>query len=107
MMKAEIIEVVPRDSRGRVMTRKLIQRNAKLQDKVGSLFRKAAAKGDMIPRELLGVAFSNVGKVRRDVLDIVFQEFGRYLENFADNYSIKIRAELNFERKKPKSGRSR
>ena len=88
------------------MTRKMIQRKPKLQDKVGSLIRKAAT-GDMIPRELLGVAFSNVGKVRRDVLDVVFQEFGRYLENFADNYSIKIRAELNFERKKPKASKNR
>lgn len=56
-----------------------------------------------LPRDLLSIAFNNVGKVRRDVLDVVFQEIGRYVQDFADNYTIKVRAELNFERKKDKA----
>lgn len=86
------------------MNRKTLHGRDRLQHKVGSLIRKATiSTGEMImPRDLLGIAFSNVGKVRRDVLDILFQEIGRHVENFADNYTIKIRAELNFERKKDK-----
>ena len=85
------------------MTKKDLRRRDKIQDKVGNLLKKATfSTGERLPRELLGIAFSNVGKVRRDVLDIVFQEIGRYVQDFADNYTIKIRAELNFERKKDK-----
>lgn len=84
------------------MTKKSIHPRERLQ-KVSNILRKAAMSGDRnLPRDLLSVAFSNVGKVRRDVLDVVFQEIGRYVENFADNYTIKVRAEFNFERKKPK-----
>lgn len=87
---------------------KRVRDKEKLPERMSKLLRRAAfSKGEFKPhKELIGFAFSNVDKVRRDALNILFQELGRHLEHIADNYTIKVKAELNFERKKNKKKKS-
>lgn len=86
------------------MNAKVIRPREKLPERVGKLLKRATVStGEFVlPKELLGLAFSNVDKVRRETLNILFKELGKQLEEIADNYTVRVKAEFSFERKKNK-----